>query len=85
MSRGAKGMGLVKGNVELAVKIRELRVSRGLTLRQLEAETGLSNPYLSQMEHGYSMPGIRPLVALAAFYGITLDDLAGHMVDEERE
>lgn len=79
-------MKVARGNAELAQKVRKLRLDRGLTLREVEAATGISNPYLSQLEHAYLVPGVHMVARLAAFYGVSLDYLAGHMVEEaERE
>lgn len=37
---------------EVPSRFKEIRKERGLTLRQLEDSSGISNPYLSQMENG---------------------------------
>ena len=55
-----------------------------MTLRRVEAETGISNPYLSQLERGERRPGPRVLKRLASFYGVSAHDLlqrAGHLED----
>lgn len=70
-----------KGDPKLAENLASLRASHNLTLREVAAETGVSNPCLSQLERGYSMPNVATLARLAAFYDVTLDDLAGHLVD----
>lgn len=47
---------------------RELRKSAKLTLRKVEKDTGISNPYLSQLENGIvenpSYKIVRTLIAL---------------------
>lgn len=46
--------------------IRASRRERGLTLVQLAAATGLSQPFLSQLELGRSRPSMRSLFRIAA-------------------
>lgn len=77
----------LNGDAELARKLLEQRNSYGLTLREVEAATGLSNPYLSQLENAQCMPSVEKLARLAAFYETTFDSLCGHMVEvaERRE
>ncbi len=57
--------------------IKEQRVVRGLTLKQLEKETGITNASLSRWENGKMIPSIDCCVKLADFYGITVDELIG--------
>ncbi|MCY3826670.1 MAG: helix-turn-helix transcriptional regulator [Candidatus Dadabacteria bacterium] len=75
---------------DLARKLTELRQLRGKTLRAVEAETGISNAYLSQMENGkVEKPRPHVLYRLAEYYGVRYEDLmvaAGYLTrnDEER-
>lgn len=60
----------------LAKKLNELRRTRGLTLREVERSTGISNAYLSQIETGKIVnPTIRIVQALADFYGETVEGI----------
>jgi transcriptional regulator with XRE-family HTH domain len=53
------------------------RELKGVTLRQLEKETGLSNAVLSQIETGkVKEPGFRSIVKIARALGLSLDRLA---------
>jgi DNA-binding XRE family transcriptional regulator len=67
---------------ELGRRLRQARAARGWTLRQAAAETGVSNGYLSLIEHGaVKAPSPRYLMALAERYGLAYDELmalAGH-------
>lgn len=65
------------GKEALGVYLRTLRERRGATLRELEAATGVSKAYLSQIEIGAraSPPGIKVLRSLAQHYQIELDTL----------
>lgn len=59
-------------------RIRALRTARGLTLAQLSQASGVSKPYLSQLENGRaSNPSVGMLVGLADALSVSLDELAG--------
>ena len=63
--------------------LRRLRGSR--TLRQVEAETGISNSYISNIESGAKRPGVKILSKLSAYYRFPLGELlqaAGLPFDE---
>src|SRR5689334_15454492 len=57
--------------------IRALRRERALTLVQLAGATGLSQPFLSQVELGRSRPSMRSLFRIAAALGTTQQALLG--------
>lgn len=67
--------------------LRELRKQAGLTLREIEDRTGISNSYLSQLENGYiDQPSPRNLQKLAEAYGISYESLmtqAGYLAPRE--
>jgi transcriptional regulator with XRE-family HTH domain len=49
---------------------------KGLTLRDVERATGVSNAYLSQIETGtIKEPGFTTVATLLKFYGIEVSDL----------
>jgi transcriptional regulator with XRE-family HTH domain len=62
----------------------EARKKAGLTLRAVEKETGISNAYLSQLEHGkIQVPAPQNLHKLAELYLVPYEllmELAGHPV-----
>ena len=64
-------------DTRLGGAIRALRRERGLTLVQLAAATGLSQPFLSQLELGRSRPSMRSLFRIAAALGTTQQALLG--------
>lgn len=67
-------------DTEIGAYLRQLRGSR--SLREVYRRTGISDPYLSNIENGHRRPGPRVLQKLAAFYGVSLQDLlkrAGHL------
>lgn len=71
----------------LGERLAAVRRERGWSLRRVEADTGIRNAHLSQIETGAierPEPGI--LWTLAAAYGLGFDDLmrlAGHVQDRE--
>jgi transcriptional regulator with XRE-family HTH domain len=55
--------------------LRERRVSAQLSLRQLAEQTGVSNPYLSQIERGLRRPSAEVLQQLAKALRISAEQL----------
>ena len=53
--------------------LKTLRGTR--TLRQVEADTGITNAYLSNLESGLKKPGIRTLTKLSRYYSVPIDHL----------
>jgi transcriptional regulator with XRE-family HTH domain len=64
-------------DTRLGGAIRARRRERGLTLIQLAAATGLSQPFLSQVELGRSRPSMRSLFRIAEAMGTTQQALLG--------
>lgn len=68
---------------EFSQLLRQLREKRGLSLRQIEAGTGVSNAYLSQIESGkVGPPSPKIIEKLASALGYSYVDLmraAGHL------
>ena len=63
----------------LGTELRRLRLKKRVSLRKVESETGVSNPYLSQLERGVvTNPSPNKLLALADYYGASYMDLLGH-------
>jgi transcriptional regulator with XRE-family HTH domain len=55
--------------------LREQRVSARMSLRQLAEQAGVSNPYLSQIEHGLRRPSAEVLQQLAKALRISAEQL----------
>lgn len=52
--------------------LKDLRISRNLTLRQVEQATGISNSYLSQLETGkITNPSYHLIKLLLDYYYVT--------------
>jgi transcriptional regulator with XRE-family HTH domain len=55
--------------------LKKARLRKNLTLRAVEKLTGISNPYLSQLENGQiKEPGFFIMIRLLSVYGITVKD-----------
>jgi len=71
----------VNGDPKLSENIAYLRAVHNLSLQEVGAEIGVTGDYINVLEDGCTMPSVAVLARLAAFYGVLLDDLAGHLVD----
>src|SRR3954465_7694679 len=74
--------------VSLGEYLREQRVAAQLSLRQLAEQTGVSNPYLSQIERGLRRPSAEVLQQLAKALRISAETLyvrAGILDPEDGE
>lgn len=66
--------------MKLCERLRELRSERNLRLKDVAARSGLSVPYLSDLERGRTNPSLDTLCVLAATYEITVHDVL-HGID----
>ena len=73
----------------LGKTLKQFREMMGLTLREVQKETGISNAYISQIENGsVNMPTPNKLFKLSETLNIPFDDLmrlAGHVVPKVNE
>lgn len=53
----------------------QARTDKNLTLKQLEALTGISKSTLNTIENGVTSPTLRQLEAIAAALGVGITDL----------
>ncbi len=67
---------------QIGRRIRKLRLDRGLSLRQLAMEAGITASYLSKIENSDSAPPVSTLVSLAHAFGVTIDALFSEQVTE---
>ena len=56
-------------------RIRELRKDRGIGLRSLAADSGVTSGFLSQVEGGHVMPSIASLVSICAVLQVHVGDV----------
>jgi transcriptional regulator with XRE-family HTH domain len=55
--------------MRLACRLRELRLELGLSIRDMEAESGIDRAYLSQLERGRLLPRDEWIEAIEEAYG----------------
>ena len=56
----------------------KLRDARGITDYAVSAQSGVSRTILSDWKSGKHTPGLKNLLILANFFGVTLDYLVGN-------
>lgn len=59
----------------LGDKLQELRMERNLTIRDVSRLTGLGSNTISRWENDKVLPKLQHLSVLAAFYGVSMDEL----------
>ncbi|MDH5159872.1 helix-turn-helix domain-containing protein [Heyndrickxia oleronia] len=62
-------------NVTVRCTLRDRRKAQGLSIRQLEAISGITRGNLSQFENNRKLPAIETAAKLAVILNCTLDDL----------
>lgn len=67
----------------LGLKLKALRLGRGLSLSELAARAGMSTSYLSEIERGRKYPKPGKLVRLAVEVGVPYDELVSLRVPDE--
>jgi transcriptional regulator with XRE-family HTH domain len=60
---------------ELGPRLRAIRLSKGVGLRELARRLDLSPSSISQIETGKIRPSVRTLYALASEFGVTVDEV----------
>lgn len=60
-----------------AERLKELRLERGLSLKQLAKEIKVTDIAISRWERQLRLPNIENLTNLAKFFGVTTDYLVG--------
>lgn len=58
-------------------RIRQLREASGLTQVELAARLSVTKQSVSNWENNNIQPSVEMVVALADFFGVTMDDLLG--------
>ncbi len=65
-------------------RLKELRVSRNLTQKQVYTSVGMSALGYQRYEYGEREPAFKQLLALADFFDVSLDYLCGRSDRPER-
>lgn len=63
--------------------LRKCREKKKMTLRDVEAETGLLSGGISHFENGRSIPTLKTAIILCNFYKIPLAKLADAVAEDE--
>ena len=63
--------------------LQRLRQGRNLTQKEVAIEIGISLPSYQRYEYGSREPQMSTLVAIADFYGISLDELVCRSSNKE--
>lgn len=71
--------------LSIAENIIRLRHERGITQEELADFVGITKASVSKWESGKSMPDVLLLPQLAAFFGVTVDELMGYEEKLSRE
>lgn len=71
-------------NIKLANRLVELRKQNKLSQEALAEKLGLSRQSISKWERAEASPDTDNLIALAEVYGMSLDELLGNEVKEEK-
>jgi len=75
MKEKAAAASIPEAGSELGPRLRAIRLRRGVGLRELARRLDLSPSSISQIETGKMRPSVRTLYALAAEFGVTVDEL----------
>jgi transcriptional regulator with XRE-family HTH domain len=62
---------------QIGRRLREARLARGISLRELARQVGVSPSFVSQVERGKANPSVGTLYAFVTKLGTSLDELTG--------
>jgi transcriptional regulator with XRE-family HTH domain len=62
---------------DIGARLRDARLQRGLSLRSVAQELGVSASLISQVETGKTQPSVSTLYALVNHLGVSMDELLG--------
>ena len=62
---------------KVAERILDLRKSRGLTIFQMDAASGISHAAISRWENAIALPSTPQLYKLAKFFNVSTDYILG--------
>ena len=65
-------------------RLKELRLTRGMTQKDLAAVLGLQTYSVQRLEYGTARPSLEMLVAIADFFDVSLDYLVGRSDEMKR-
>lgn len=62
--------------MKLCQYLKQVRLSLNASLADVQRETGISAPHMCNVEKGEYIPGLKNMVTLCDYYGISLNDVA---------
>jgi transcriptional regulator with XRE-family HTH domain len=62
---------------DIGARLRDARLQRGLSLRSVAQELGVSASLISQVETGKTQPSVSTLYAMVNLLGVSMDELLG--------
>ena len=62
---------------KFAERLHDLRVEKNLSQQQLSKELGVGRVIIGYWERGLNEPSLSKLIAIAKYFGVTIDYLAG--------
>lgn len=65
-------------------RLKDLRISKGLSQKQLSSEIGVSDRNYQRYEYGEREPVASTLIALADYFDVSIDYLVGRTDDPKR-
>ena len=69
---------------ELPAQFKKVRLEKGLTQKQVAAALGITEQAYQRYEYGKTVPSALVLIALADYFDVSLDYLAGRSDDPAR-
>lgn len=69
---------------ELSAQFKKVRLEKGLTQKQVAAALGITEQAYQRYEYGKTVPSALVLIALADYFDVSLDYLAGRSDDPAR-
>lgn len=63
---------------EFAIRLKMMREQKDISLSQLAEAVGSTKSALSRYENGKMEPGLKILIRLSKYFGVTLDWMAGN-------
>jgi transcriptional regulator with XRE-family HTH domain len=74
----------MKSNIDIGPKIREIRLKKGLRLKDVAKETGLSVSLISKVENNNTSPSLSTLIKLSNFLGMDTGYVLGESENKKR-
>ena len=70
--------------IVFSTRLKELRISRNLTLQQLGESIGCTKAAMGNLENSNKQPSLQMAAALADYFDVSLDYLVGRSDSPER-